>query len=99
MKIEIDDAAIDNMLCNFIDKIGMVLIKEAMIQVPVKTGDLRRSLSIIDKNYENKKVVVGSELPYAIFVEMGHMTKKGTIVPPQPYLRPALDMLVNNLRA
>ncbi|RSM60581.1 hypothetical protein DMH03_17690 [Amycolatopsis sp. WAC 01376] len=76
--------------------VGEVL-DDAKRLVPVDTGHLRESLSA-EINGDTARI--GSELNYALYVEEGHRVAyagpdgetvfTGDVVPPQPYLRPAL---------
>jgi hypothetical protein len=65
---------------------------------PVKSGALRESIEIKEKDYGNsinsdKKVIVGTSVDYGLYVEMG--TRK---MSPKSFLRASLDSLVNLLR-
>ncbi|MET8848052.1 HK97 gp10 family phage protein [Amycolatopsis sp. NPDC004625] len=77
--------------------VGEVL-EDAQAMVPVDTGHLRESLS---SEIRGETARIGSDLNYALYVEEGHRVAyrdphtgetvfTGDIVPPQPYLRPAL---------
>lgn len=76
--------------------VGEVL-EDAQALVPVDTGHLRESLS---SEINGDTARIGSDLNYALYVEEGHRVAyagpdgetifTGDIVPPQPYLRPAL---------
>ncbi|MEV4604806.1 HK97 gp10 family phage protein [Amycolatopsis sp. NPDC049253] len=76
--------------------IGDVL-DDAKRLVPVDTGHLRESLS---SEIRGETARIGSDLNYALYVEEGHRVGyagpdgetvfTGDVVPPQPYLRPAL---------
>lgn len=65
-------------------EIGNMIIERATQIVPVRTGALRDSISmIVDET--NKTVIVGSDLNYSTYVELG--TSKMTA---RPYLIPSL---------
>ncbi|MFB9924872.1 HK97 gp10 family phage protein [Amycolatopsis halotolerans] len=76
--------------------VGEVL-DDAKRLVPVDTGHLRESLS---SEINGDTARIGSDLNYALYVEEGHRVGyrgpdgetvfTGEVVPPQPYLRPAL---------
>ncbi|QKV74539.1 HK97 gp10 family phage protein [Amycolatopsis sp. Hca4] len=76
--------------------VGEVL-DDAKRLVPVDTGHLRESLS---SEINGDTARIGSDLNYALYVEEGHRVAyrgpdgetvfTGDMVPPQPYLRPAL---------
>jgi HK97 gp10 family phage protein len=60
----------------------------AQVFVPVKTGNLRRSIQtrILESNKYGASGVVGTNLTYARPVEFGTSNR-----PAKPYLRPAFD--------
>lgn len=73
------------------------VLDDAKRLVPVDTGHLRESLS---SEINGDTARIGSDLNYALYVEEGHRVAyrgadgethfTGDVVPPQPYLRPAL---------
>jgi hypothetical protein len=73
------------------------VLDDAKRLVPVDTGHLRESL---DSEINGDTARIGTELNYALYVEEGHRVAyrdangetvfTGDVVPPQPYLRPAL---------
>lgn len=56
---------------------------------PVDTGRLRNSIT--HQRYDENTEVVGTNVEYAPFVELGHHTAGGTHVPGKPFLRPAAE--------
>lgn len=56
---------------------------------PVDTGNLRNSITHQRMN-ENTEVI-GTNVEYAPYVELGHHTTGGTFVAGRPYLRPAAE--------
>lgn len=56
---------------------------------PVDTGRLRNSIT--HQQYDDNTEVVGSNLSYAPYVELGHHTSSGSFVAGKPYLRPAAE--------
>ena len=76
-----------------LEKEGITLLKKIAIDVqdtakglaPVRTGALRDSITASVET-ESLTAIIGSDLDYAIFVELG--TRKQA---PQPYLRQALS--------
>jgi hypothetical protein len=42
---------------------------------------------------------VGSDVIYAPFVELGHLSRGGTKVPAYPFLQPALDETKNEIES
>lgn len=56
---------------------------------PVDTGRLRSSITHqqMDENTE----VIGTNVEYAPYVELGHHTTSGTMVNGKPFLRPAAE--------
>lgn len=73
------------------------ILEDAKRLAPVDTGRLRESL---DSEINGDTARIGTELNYALYVEEGHRVAyrgadgqvhyTGAVVPPQPYLRPAL---------
>lgn len=61
---------------------AMEIVEEAKVNAPVKTGNLRDS---IHYDVDGETVKVGSDVPYAAYVEFGTFKME-----PQPYLRPAV---------
>lgn len=70
---------------------------DAEAGAPVDTGNLRAS---VDSEINGDTARIGSDLNYALYVEEGHRVAyrgpdgetvfTGDVVPPQPFLRPAL---------
>lgn len=70
---------------------------DAEMLAPVRTGALKASIRV-DENGDTG--IIGSDLDYSVWVEEGHRVAyrgrdgevhyTGGVVPPQPYLRPAL---------
>lgn len=87
------EGKINSMLNRFLNKIGNTLVSSAKGYAPVDTGLLKSSIEVKGVDYETKTIKVGSNVEYAIYQELG-TSKMG----PQPYLRPSLDNLPNNLR-
>lgn len=55
---------------NSLEAIGMFVQGEATLRCPSDTGNLRSSIRyIVDKN--NAKVVIGTDVEYAVYVEKG----------------------------
>lgn len=70
---------------------------EAKRFCPVRTGRLRDSLTY--RNMGSMACRVESTLSYSLPVEVGHLTRSSTYVPPQPYLQPAFFAIVPPLIA
>lgn len=77
------------------------VLDNAQRAVPVDTGELHGSLR---RSTEGNTARIGSDLNYSLYVEEGHriayrdkhtqqIVYTGGVVPPQPYLRPALYAL------
>lgn len=64
---------------------------------PVKTGALRASIEVFDGEDEDTKYIGSKTIDYAVAVELGHVTSKGNTVPPDPYLRDALDNVMSSI--
>lgn len=72
-----------------IKKIALFVESEAKLRVPVRTGNLRRSITHEVENGENvSKAYIGTNVEYAPYVEFGVASKN---IKPQPYLRPAIE--------
>lgn len=56
---------------------------------PVDTGNLRNSIT--HEQYDESTEVIGTNVEYAPYVELPHHTSAGTLVPGQPFLRPAAE--------
>ena len=55
----------------------------------VDTGVLRNSIAHAQRDEDTE--VVGTNVYYAPYVELGHHTRSGSWVAPKPYLRPAVE--------
>ena len=97
MKFNYNIENLDPLLNNLLDDVGKVIVDESKRIVPTKTGNLRESIEVLDKDYTNKKVIVGSNgkngVIYSLFIELGTIKMKA-----QPYLRPSLDNIINLLK-
>lgn len=56
---------------------------------PVDTGNLRNSIT--HQQYDENTEVIGTNVEYAPFVELGHHTRSGSYVTGKPFLRPAAE--------
>lgn len=64
--------------------IGLLLVDESVSLSPVDTGRLRQSIDyLVDKS--KMKVIFGTNVFYAIFLEKGTIKQKA-----QPFIKPAL---------
>lgn len=80
-----------------LSRIAHEVLADAKVLAPVDTGRLRESLKA---EVSGDTARVGSNVDYAGYVEEGHRVAyrgadgavhyTGAVVPPQPYLRPAL---------
>jgi len=64
--------------------------EEAKDKCPVKSGKLKESIDVIMGDNESTIGTIGSD--YGLFIEVGTRNQQ-----PQPFLRPALDNVFNNL--
>jgi HK97 gp10 family phage protein len=69
----------------YMEKRAKVIYEKSRDLCPVRTGNLRDSIKIV-KGEGKYNYLIGSDLDYAYWVEMG--TNKES---PEPFLRPALD--------
>ena len=63
---------------------------------PVDTGRLRNSIT--HQQYDDDTEVVGSNVEYAPYVELGHHTRSGNNVAGRPFLRPAAEGHITEYR-
>jgi len=73
---------VDECLAQGLEEAGSVVETAAAADCPVDTGTLRDSIT---SSTDGLHLVVGSDVEYAVFVEVG--TRR---TPAQPFLRPAL---------
>ena len=89
MRVEIHDTAfkaeLNEKLIRCLAESGQVVSDEAKNNCPVRTGALRDSIAASVET-DTLTAIIGSDLDYAIYVELG--TRKQA---PQPYLRQALS--------
>ena len=71
-------------------KIGLFVEGEAKLNAPVDTGILRGS---IRSNVSDEKVIIGTDIDYALFVEKG--TSRQTA---QPFLTPAVEGNIGEIK-
>ena len=64
---------------------------------PVDTGNLRNSIT--HHQYDENTEIIGTNVEYAPYVELGHYTKGGGKVAAKPYLRPAAENHTSEYRA
>jgi len=84
--------AIEKQQIDILKAIGLFIDGEAVLRVPVDTGNLRSSITH-KVNAGNKSVVLGTPVEYAIFVEKG--TGKSVA---QPFLTPAVEDNINKIK-
>lgn len=65
-----------------LEKIGLLMERNAKLACPVDTGRLRNSIS---HTHDKNTSYVGTNVEYAPYVEMGTKSTKA-----QPYLKPAI---------
>ncbi len=56
---------------------------------PVDTGRLRNSIT--HQQYDDNTEVIGTNVEYAPYVELGHHTSGGKFIDGKPFLRPAAE--------
>ena len=56
---------------------------------PVDTGRLRNSIT--HQQFDENTEIIGTNVEYAPYVELGHMTASGKKIAGKPYLRPAAE--------
>lgn len=72
-----------------LEMIGGMAESYAKKLCPVDTGNLRNSIT--HQRYDEDTEVVGSNVEYAPYVELGHHTPSGSFVKPHAFLRPAAE--------
>jgi hypothetical protein len=81
-----------------LEEAGTVALQTAEDLCPVDTGFLRSRLDLVE---EPGRVTVTNDCDYCIPVELGHHTRSGSFVPPQPFMVPGMlagaDHLKNSL--
>lgn len=78
---EVQDA-VEDAITKALEEIGLTAEGYAKKKCPVDTGRLRNSISHAAKE---QTVYIGTNVEYAVYVEMGTVNTK-----PQPYLKPAV---------
>lgn len=96
------DKATKEQLAKAAEIIGGMAESFAKELCPVDTGNLRNSITHATED-EGHTVVIGTNVTYAPYVELGHRQQVGRYVPaikkrlvrdwvnPKPYLRPAIE--------
>lgn len=82
---------IESALASMLDRIGSAIEQHAKEYVPVRTGNLRDSITHV---VDGRSVAVGTNVEYAAYVELGTSTQ-----PARPYLIPAVTNHVDEIRA
>jgi len=80
----LDISILNKIYENYLNKVGDNIVKDAQLNCPIRTGDLRNS---IDYKVDNKELTISAgsnEVNYAIYVELGTRKQQA-----QPYLKPA----------
>ena len=72
-----------------LNRLGMVAEGYAVKLSPVDTGRLRNSIT--HKQLDDNTEVIGTNVDYAPYVELGHHTRSGGWVRPKEFLRPAVE--------
>lgn len=73
----------------FLSDAAKVVEGDAKLRAPVRTGNLRSSIT---GRVAGEQAIIGTNVEYAPYMEYGTKVTKA-----QPYLRPALDANKNNL--
>ena len=84
--------AIEKQQIDILKAIGLFIDGEAVLRVPVLTGNLRSSIThVVDA--DKKSVVLGTPVDYALEVEKGIGRRI-----PKPYLTPAVEDNINKIQ-
>jgi len=72
-----------NIILEEIEEKATMCVAETQSRTPVKSGNLRRSMTHgeVEQKFKIYKVKIGSSLPYAQAVEEGHSQEVGRYVP------------------
>jgi len=93
--------ALETAVANSLENCGAAAEAHAKEYCPVKTGNLRDSLR--HEAEDTRTEVIGTDVPYSKYVELGHFQQPGRYVPaikkrlvasyvrPYPFLQPALE--------
>ena len=82
-------AALNNALARGLEICGGVAETYAKQLCPYKTGNLRNSITHAQQ--DERTEVIGTNVEYAPFVELGYVHTSGKKIPARPYLRPAAE--------
>lgn len=76
---------------------GLVILRR---NCPVDSGELLESCyaTVVKTPGEDLKVALGATAPHAAPVEFGHLTRSGSFVPPNPFIRRSLSQLTRGRR-
>ena len=74
-----------------------IAVAETQLRTPVKTGNLRRSMTHSDVNELNMSVDIGSSISYAKFVEEGHTQKAGKHIDGRWMIRDGITVADNEM--
>ena len=92
-----------------LEKCGLLAESYAKKLCPTKTGRLKNSIT--HEQQDEKTMVIGTDVEYAPFVELGHRQEPGRYVPaigkrlkrawvpPKAFLRPAAENHANEFRS
>ena len=97
--VKMNDTAMDELQKKgrlYLETLAENVRVEAQDLCPVKTGFLRDSIGVFEGENEDEKYIGSKTTTYALFVELGHMSVKGNDVPPQPFLRMAIETIFRN---
>jgi hypothetical protein len=79
---------IERLFGRTLDELLPAITADAKRMVPVLSGELRSKIDYEKISPTHGRVFANTE--YAAAVERGHVTRSGSHVPAQPYLRPAV---------
>lgn len=84
-------------MCNAL-KHSSVLIERSMRRnAPVNTGVLKKSIKS-EINYNNFSLTVGPDVPYAVWVELGHHLRNGRFLKGQYFVRKTYLQVQSSVR-
>ena len=76
---------------DLVHETALNVMTEARKVVPVDNSGLKNSIRILHTRMDKLGMEVGSDLPYAAYIEYGEPTGTGPNGGPRPYLNPAAE--------
>jgi len=97
VKVEDNPRAMSEIENEVLDKLEDAvdaIIPVAKIECPVITGNLQKSIQKGNRNETDMSVEIESNVEYCGYVHLGHVTSKGSFVPPNPFIDRAIPVVI-----